>query len=111
MIPEAEAAARSLHVGVQPVAFREARDFDTAFAAMATERADALVVLPDAIIFVHRRQLADLATPRGGAGAHAGRCDRRGELFHARVHPAKLDDQVPPFDIPVIDEPAPECFV
>jgi putative ABC transport system substrate-binding protein len=61
MIRESEVAARSLRVEVQPVAFRDAGDFDGAFARMATERADAVIVLPDAITFVHRRQLAHLA--------------------------------------------------
>jgi putative ABC transport system substrate-binding protein len=55
------AAAGSLGLQLQ---FREARgpdQFDDAFAAMAKEHAEALLVVPDSIFNLHRARLADLA--------------------------------------------------
>ena len=61
MIREAEAAARALRLQLQAVAFRQAGDFETAFVTMETGQADAVIVLPDGVTFVHRKRLADLA--------------------------------------------------
>jgi len=54
-------AARSLAVPLQILEVREARDFEAAFAAMVKERTGALLLPGDAMFFVHRSQLADLA--------------------------------------------------
>ena len=58
---EAEVAARALGVRLQPLEVRDPSEIDSAFAAMTRERAGALIVLVDPIIFVHRRRVADLA--------------------------------------------------
>ena len=58
---EAEAAGRSLRVQIQTFEARRPEEFDGAFAAMASERASALLVLGDPMFFLHRVRLADLA--------------------------------------------------
>src|SRR5438128_10000645 len=60
-ITEVNVAARSLGVQLQLLEARGPNEFDGAFAAMATERVGALVVLSDAIFNSHRTRLADLA--------------------------------------------------
>jgi putative ABC transport system substrate-binding protein len=54
-------AARSLGVQLQLLEARGPNEFDGAFAAMAKERAGALLGLSDAIFGSHRTRLADLA--------------------------------------------------
>jgi len=54
-------AARSLGVQLQLVEARTPNEFDAAFAAMAKQRAEALVVVSDTIFNSHRTRLADLA--------------------------------------------------
>ncbi|WP_178133960.1 ABC transporter substrate-binding protein [Vineibacter terrae] len=61
MMGEAEAAAHRLRIKLIPVAFRDPDDFASSFARMKTARADAVVALPDATTFVHRKRLVDLA--------------------------------------------------
>ena len=56
-----KAAARSLGLQLQLHEAREPGEFDAAFAAMAKERAVALLVFGDPLFFVHRGRLADLA--------------------------------------------------
>ena len=58
---EVEAAARSLRILVQHVEARGPEEFDSAFAAMARERADALLVNGTSTFLAHRAQLAELA--------------------------------------------------
>jgi putative ABC transport system substrate-binding protein len=58
---EAEAAARALGVRLQTLGARDPQEIDSAFAAMTRERADALVVLGDAILYNQRKQIAELA--------------------------------------------------
>ena len=60
-ITELNVAARSLGVQLQLLEARGPNEFDGAFAAMATERVGALLVLSDAIFSSHRTRLADLA--------------------------------------------------
>src|SRR2546425_4599095 len=60
-IREVNVAARSLGVQLQLLEARGPNEFDGAFAAMATERVGALLVLSDAIFNSHRTRLADLA--------------------------------------------------
>jgi putative ABC transport system substrate-binding protein len=62
MIRKMEAAARTLLVQLQLVEVREAAEFDQAFLAMVSERADALIVLPSPMFFNERRHIVDLAT-------------------------------------------------
>jgi putative tryptophan/tyrosine transport system substrate-binding protein len=54
-------AALSLGLPIQILEVREPGDFEAAFAAMVKERAGALLLSGDAMFFIHRAQLADLA--------------------------------------------------
>jgi putative ABC transport system substrate-binding protein len=61
---EAHAAARALGVRLQTWEARNPQEIDSAFAAMAKERAGALLILPDGIFVSQRRQIAELAVRR-----------------------------------------------
>jgi putative ABC transport system substrate-binding protein len=54
-------AAQSLGVQLQVLEVHQPSDFDAAFAAMVRERAGALFLSGDAMFFVHRARLAELA--------------------------------------------------
>jgi putative ABC transport system substrate-binding protein len=56
-----EAAARSLGMRLQHAEARGPEEFDGAFAAMARERAEGLVLGRDATLLVHRAKVAELA--------------------------------------------------
>jgi putative ABC transport system substrate-binding protein len=56
-----KSAATSLDLQLQILEVREPGDFEAAFAAMVKERAGALLLSGDAIFFIHRARLADLA--------------------------------------------------
>jgi putative ABC transport system substrate-binding protein len=58
---ETEVAARTLGVGLQPLAVRGPNEFASAFSALVKERADALNVLADTLFFGQRRRIAELA--------------------------------------------------
>jgi ABC-type uncharacterized transport system substrate-binding protein len=58
---EAEAAARAVGVRLQALEARDPQEIASAFAAMTRERAGALVVLADAILYNQRKQIAELA--------------------------------------------------
>jgi putative ABC transport system substrate-binding protein len=58
---EVETAARSLGLRLQHVEARGPEEFDSAFAAMARERAEALLVEASATFLVHRTRVAELA--------------------------------------------------
>ncbi len=58
---EAKTAARALGLRLQALEARAPQEIDSAFAAMTRERADALVVLGDAILYNQRNQIAELA--------------------------------------------------
>jgi putative ABC transport system substrate-binding protein len=60
-LKETQAAARSLGLQLQSLGVSNPHEFRTAFSSMATARADALVVLSDAMFFGERKQIADLA--------------------------------------------------
>jgi putative tryptophan/tyrosine transport system substrate-binding protein len=57
----AQDTARTLGLRLQPLEVRGPRDLDRAFAAMTTERAEAVIVLVDAMLLDHRTRIADLA--------------------------------------------------
>lgn len=59
---EVEVAARSLGVTLRVVEARSRDEFPDAFAAMARERVDAIVVHPDPLFFTARVQVVELAT-------------------------------------------------
>ena len=58
---ETESAARSLRLQLQSVEVNRADDFDRAFAALASGRAEALTVAPFSLAFRNRSQIASLA--------------------------------------------------
>ena len=60
-VTEVEAAARSMGIRLQRVEARGPEEFATAFAAMARERAEALLVAGGSTFLVHRTKLAELA--------------------------------------------------
>jgi len=60
-IRELNVAAQSLGVQLQLLEARGPNEFDGAFAAMATERVGALLVVADSMFNLHRTRLADLA--------------------------------------------------
>ena len=61
MLRAAQEAARGLGLQTQPLDVHEASALDRAFAAMAQERAEALVVLNDQLFLTHRTRLTELA--------------------------------------------------
>jgi putative ABC transport system substrate-binding protein len=54
-------AARALKVQLQALEARGPAEIDSAFAVMTKERADAVIVLADAMLIAHRTRIADLA--------------------------------------------------
>jgi putative tryptophan/tyrosine transport system substrate-binding protein len=58
---ETQGAAHVLGVALQPYEVRSPTDFPTAFAKMAQERPDALLVLEDALTIEYRKEIADFA--------------------------------------------------
>jgi putative ABC transport system substrate-binding protein len=60
-IGEVKGGARSLGVQLQLLEARDPSEFDSAFAAMAKERAGALLVIGDILMYTHRVRLAELA--------------------------------------------------
>jgi putative tryptophan/tyrosine transport system substrate-binding protein len=60
-ISAVESAARSLGIRIQNVETRGPEEFESAFAAMARERADALLVGRESTFLVHRARVAELA--------------------------------------------------
>ena len=56
-----EKAAQTLHMTVQPLGVREPNDFDTAFAAMAQHRPDALLLVTDALTLLNRKRVIEFA--------------------------------------------------
>jgi len=58
---ETEGAAQSLRLQLQSVEVSRADDFDRAFSALTTGRAEALIVVGSALAFTNRSQIASLA--------------------------------------------------
>ncbi|HEV8532296.1 MAG TPA: ABC transporter substrate-binding protein [Methylomirabilota bacterium] len=63
-VRHAQDAARVLGVRLQPLEARGPSEIETAFAAMTTERAGAVIVLVDSMLIDHRTRIADLAARR-----------------------------------------------
>jgi putative tryptophan/tyrosine transport system substrate-binding protein len=61
-LEESRKAAASLGLTLQYIPVRSADEFDHAFAAIASEGADAIVALPDAFVMQHRARLIEFAT-------------------------------------------------
>ena len=110
---EVEVAARVLGVQLQLLEARGPEQFDSAFAAMAKERAGALLVLTDPLFFFHRTRIADLAAKSrlpaiyalrahveaGGLMAYAPSLDDL--LRRAATYVAKILKGANPADLPV----------
>jgi putative ABC transport system substrate-binding protein len=110
---EVEATARALRVRLQPVEARGQEDFDGAFAAMARERADALLVGGTSTFLAHRARLAELAlkgrlptmfsfrecVDAGGLMAYA--VNMVDFVGHAAVYVDKILRGAKPADLPV----------
>ncbi|MGH8673517.1 MAG: ABC transporter substrate-binding protein [Burkholderiales bacterium] len=60
-LKELEQQAGALRVQILPFGFSSAEDFAPAFKAMAEARAGGVLAIADALLFVHRKQLAELA--------------------------------------------------
>ena len=60
-VRDVEATARALRMRLQHVAARDPEELDGAFAAMARERAEALLVTGSSTFLAHRAKLAELA--------------------------------------------------
>jgi putative tryptophan/tyrosine transport system substrate-binding protein len=58
-------AARTFGISVQPVPVRVTEDFDSAFAAVVRDGAEAMVGLGSPLLFAHRRRVADFALRQG----------------------------------------------
>jgi putative tryptophan/tyrosine transport system substrate-binding protein len=58
---QSQGAAQTLGVALQRYEVRGPTDFQAAFAAMAQQRPDALVVLEDALTIQHRKEIVDFA--------------------------------------------------
>jgi putative ABC transport system substrate-binding protein len=63
-IRDVKVAARSLGVQLQLLEARGPSEIESAFAAMTTERAGAVIVLVDSMLIDHRPRIADLAARR-----------------------------------------------
>ena len=72
-ITNVKAAAGSFGVQLQLLEAREPNQFDGAFAAMAKERVDALLVVADGMFILHRARLADLAAKNRVPSMHGVR--------------------------------------
>jgi len=58
---EAEVAARALGLHAQLLEARGPAELDSVFAAMARQKADAVLVHPSEMVFAHRARIAELA--------------------------------------------------
>jgi putative ABC transport system substrate-binding protein len=110
---EVEAAAQSLRIRLQHVEARAPEEFDRAFAAMAQERADALLVNGTSTFLAHRTRLAELAVKgrlptmysfresveAGGLMAYA--VNMADFVGHAAVYVDKILKGAKPADLPV----------
>ena len=65
MMDAINAAARSMGLNLQVLELREPSEFDRAFAVIAKDRAEALLVMGHPLFFLHRTRLADLAARNG----------------------------------------------
>jgi len=64
LLRHAQDAARALGVRLQPLEARDLSEVDSAFAAITTERAGAVIVLSDTVLLDHRTRIADHARRR-----------------------------------------------
>jgi putative ABC transport system substrate-binding protein len=112
-VREVEATARSLRIRLQHVEARGPEEFDNAFAAMAQERAEALLVAGTSTFLAHRARLAELAVKgrlptmysfrenveAGGLMAYA--VNMTDFIGHAAVYVDKILKGAKPAELPV----------
>jgi putative ABC transport system substrate-binding protein len=58
---ETETAAKGMNVAVKRYPVQVAGDFDSAFTAIAKQRANAVITFPDALMMAHRKEIAEFA--------------------------------------------------
>ena len=112
-VKEASAATRSLRLRLQPLEARRPDEFDHAFATLTSQRAGALLVLPDGMFLLHRARLADLAAKRRVAAMYGVRehVDAGGLVFYgaslrdsfrrAAIYVDKIIKGAHPGDLPI----------
>jgi ABC-type uncharacterized transport system substrate-binding protein len=112
-IKELEAAASALGATIHAFAVHDATDLPLVFAKIATQRADAVVVLPDHVTWFHRAQILELAARSrlptvcmfqvwGQAGCLIAYGPNLAELWYrAGVFAGKLLKGAKPADLPV----------
>ena len=61
VLKNVQSAVRSIGLAATPIAARHAAEIEIAFTTLANERTQAVVVIPDAILFAERRYIAELA--------------------------------------------------
>ena len=110
---ETQGAARALGVALQSHEVRALKDFEPAFASMAEERPDTLLVLQDALTLQHRKEIIDFAIQKRLPGmfvakewVEAGGLMSYGESFTDMYHRAayfvdKILKGAKPADLPV----------
>ena len=117
VIKNVKVAARSLGAELQLLEARDPKEFDGAFAAMARERAGALLVMGDPVFDFHRTRLVELAaksrlpaiyglrtqTEAGGLMSYG--VDLRNNFRRAATYVDKILKGAKPADLPV-EQPA-----
>ncbi len=110
---DTEAAAQALGVTLQFYEVREPEEFEGAFTAMTKAQAEALLMLPHPLNYVHARRIADLAAQSRLPAVYgfkesveAGRfmayaTNARGMFRHAAYYVDKILKGVKPADLPV----------
>jgi putative ABC transport system substrate-binding protein len=58
---EIETAAKTMHIEIRPLGVREPEDFDGAFAAMRSDRPDAMFMITDALTGLNRKRIVEFA--------------------------------------------------
>lgn len=112
-VSELAPAAQSLGLGLQFLEARRPDDFDGAFAAMAEERAGAVLVVTDTLFMLHRARVVELAAkhrlpsmfglrePVEAGGLMAYGSDLREHMRQAAIYVDKILSGANPADLPV----------
>jgi putative ABC transport system substrate-binding protein len=112
-VQEAQAAAHTLAIRLQPVEVREAQALPSAFATMTSQGAEALVTVLNFFTLYHRRQLIELAAQSRLPAMYQGRefmevggllsygTDRIDQWRRAATYADKILKGAKPADLPV----------
>lgn len=113
LLREAENGARKLQVQLQPIAARDLDSLEGAFAAIARERPDALLIVPGPLFFFQRGRVLDFAAKNSLPAMHGSResVEKGGlmaygpdlvDLFHrAAIYVDKILKGAKPADLPI----------